>query len=275
MDNVSSAFLNLKSGLQFDRNKHGKDMERFQVDSVDASKRTSTKHQNAVLKPAPTLDFFSTASKISVQQAEKPKKQRKFPVKVHKNESKESKTSELPLNKRPNEVVEVDNNENKSKKMKKVKNAEKIVAEDSSLDDSDVTLFSQPASEEESDDVEALSIEEQHKAEMGALRKANRIHVHGTDIVDPIISFDDLQSEYGVHEAYLRNMRKIGYEDPTAIQMQAIPLMLKEREVLAAAPTGSGKTMAFLLPVFHHLKEPKRDGFRAVIISPTRELAKQ
>lgn len=57
--------------------------------------------------------------------------------------------------------------------------------------------------------------------------------------------------------------------------MQAIPLMLKERQVLACAPTGSGKTAAFLIPIIHHLKRPRNKGFRAVVVSPTRELATQ
>ena len=44
---------------------------------------------------------------------------------------------------------------------------------------------------------------------------------------------------------------------------------------MACAPTGSGKTAAFLLPIIHHLKGPQNKGFRAVILNPTRELAKQ
>jgi len=44
---------------------------------------------------------------------------------------------------------------------------------------------------------------------------------------------------------------------------------------LACAPTGSGKTAAFLLPIIHSLRGPQNKGFRAVILSPTRELAKQ
>lgn len=47
------------------------------------------------------------------------------------------------------------------------------------------------------------------------------------------------------------------------------------RQTLACAPTGSGKTAAFLLPIIHHLGGPQKKGFRAVILSPTRELAKQ
>lgn len=44
---------------------------------------------------------------------------------------------------------------------------------------------------------------------------------------------------------------------------------------MACAPTGSGKTAAFLLPIIHHLNGPQKQGFRAIILSPTRELAKQ
>ena len=44
---------------------------------------------------------------------------------------------------------------------------------------------------------------------------------------------------------------------------------------MACAPTGSGKTAAFILPILHHLREPRNDGIRALILSPTRELAQQ
>ncbi|NP_001116486.1 probable ATP-dependent RNA helicase DDX52 [Xenopus tropicalis] len=57
--------------------------------------------------------------------------------------------------------------------------------------------------------------------------------------------------------------------------MQAIPIMLHGREILASAPTGSGKTMAFSIPILAHLQCPKNKGCRALIISPTRELANQ
>src|SRR5699024_6241815 len=75
---------------------------------------------------------------------------------------------------------------------------------------------------------------------------------------------------------YLKdNLIKSNYLKPTPIQMQVIPLMLDQREMIACAPTGSGKTLSFLLPIIHHLKEPKSLGFRAIILAPTRELAKQ
>lgn len=51
--------------------------------------------------------------------------------------------------------------------------------------------------------------------------------------------------------------------------------LFQDREILACAPTGSGKTVAFCLPLLAHLRKPLNKGFRALIISPTRELASQ
>lgn len=50
---------------------------------------------------------------------------------------------------------------------------------------------------------------------------------------------------------------------------------LQRREVMACAPTGSGKTAAFIIPILHNLKQHSTKGFRALILAPTRELAKQ
>uniref|UniRef100_A0A667Y5C0 Probable ATP-dependent RNA helicase DDX52 n=1 Tax=Myripristis murdjan TaxID=586833 RepID=A0A667Y5C0_9TELE len=107
------------------------------------------------------------------------------------------------------------------------------------------------------------------------IRAKNRINVHGCDVPDPVCTFDELQADYGLHPRLLHNLRDAGLNSPTAIQMQAIPLMMHGRELLACAPTGSGKTLAFCLPLLAHLKQPANRGFRAVIISPTRELASQ
>lgn len=51
--------------------------------------------------------------------------------------------------------------------------------------------------------------------------------------------------------------------------------MLKGRDLMAMAPTGSGKTLAYIIPMLHDLKGPEKIGYRALIISPTRELAQQ
>ncbi|XP_030848092.1 probable ATP-dependent RNA helicase DDX52 isoform X2 [Strongylocentrotus purpuratus] len=108
-----------------------------------------------------------------------------------------------------------------------------------------------------------------------AIRKRNRIHVQGEDIPDPVETFEELQEEYGLHDDIIQNIMRVGYAAPTPIQMQAIPVLLHRRELLACAPTGSGKTAAFLLPILHQLKGPQKKGFRAVVVSPTRELSQQ
>ncbi|EGF83188.1 hypothetical protein BATDEDRAFT_29188 [Batrachochytrium dendrobatidis JAM81] len=108
-----------------------------------------------------------------------------------------------------------------------------------------------------------------------AWRKKNKIKVSGTDIPFPFQSFTDLCDRFKLRSYLRRNLLDSDYLKPTSVQMQAIPIMLHNREVMACAPTGSGKTLAFLLPILHDLKGPTKEGFRALIIAPTRELAQQ
>lgn len=80
----------------------------------------------------------------------------------------------------------------------------------------------------------------------------------------------------GLGSDIIRGITKRGYKIPTPIQRKTIPLILEGRDVVAMAKTGSGKTACFLIPLFEKLK--RRDatkGARAVILSPTRELAVQ
>lgn len=80
------------------------------------------------------------------------------------------------------------------------------------------------------------------------------------------------------HPQLLKVMAEKGYEQPTAVQKQAIPLVLEGKNVLASAKTGSGKTAAFLLPVLQLLLERapvNQTTTRLLILAPTRELARQ
>ena len=70
-------------------------------------------------------------------------------------------------------------------------------------------------------------------------------------------------------------IKAAGYTTPTPIQQQAIPVVLEGRDVLGLAQTGTGKTAAFLLPILQRLTKGPRRQVRALIISPTRELAEQ
>ena len=82
-------------------------------------------------------------------------------------------------------------------------------------------------------------------------------------------------SQFKLHPDLLRGLKDLGFPRPTPIQADAIPPALEGRDVLACAMTGSGKTAAFLLPILHHLIGKPRGTTRALIITPTRELAAQ
>lgn len=79
----------------------------------------------------------------------------------------------------------------------------------------------------------------------------------------------------GLHASLVRAAKDLGYAEPTPVQAGAIPSALAGRDVLATAQTGTGKTAAFLLPVLHRLLAAPRGSIRALILSPTRELAEQ
>ena len=80
---------------------------------------------------------------------------------------------------------------------------------------------------------------------------------------------------FKLHPDLLRGTKELGFTRATPIQEQAIPPALEGRDLLACAMTGSGKTAAFLLPVLHRLMGKPRGTTRALVITPTRELAAQ
>src|SRR5882762_3526188 len=79
----------------------------------------------------------------------------------------------------------------------------------------------------------------------------------------------------GLDPALLRVVYGLGYEAPTPIQKEAIPAILTGRDVIGTAQTGSGKTAAFLLPILQRLLKQAPGHTRALVLSPTRELAAQ
>ncbi len=78
----------------------------------------------------------------------------------------------------------------------------------------------------------------------------------------------------GISEATLKAVKAMGFESPTPIQEQAIPVMLKGRDMFGKAQTGTGKTAAFALPILSLLNE-EETGVRCLVLEPTRELALQ
>jgi ATP-dependent RNA helicase RhlE len=82
-------------------------------------------------------------------------------------------------------------------------------------------------------------------------------------------------SSFKLDPALLRGVKDLGFQRPTPIQSDAIPPAVEGRDVLACAMTGSGKTAAFILPILNRLLGKKRGVTRALILTPTRELAAQ
>lgn len=91
------------------------------------------------------------------------------------------------------------------------------------------------------------------------------------------MSFESL----GLSDKLLRAIADQGYETPTPIQAEAVPAILEGNDVLASAQTGTGKTASFTLPILHMLNvvnqpgQPRKRNVRALVLTPTRELAAQ
>ena len=82
-------------------------------------------------------------------------------------------------------------------------------------------------------------------------------------------------STFNLHPDLVRGVKDLGFTRPTPIQSEAIPPAMGGSDLLACAMTGSGKTVAFLLPILHRLMGSRRGTTRALILTPTRELAAQ
>jgi ATP-dependent RNA helicase RhlE len=82
-------------------------------------------------------------------------------------------------------------------------------------------------------------------------------------------------SELELHPTLLANLRDQGFQQATPIQAQAIPHALAGRNLVGLAQTGTGKTAAFVLPILQRLMAGRHGGVRALIVTPTRELAEQ
>jgi ATP-dependent RNA helicase RhlE len=80
---------------------------------------------------------------------------------------------------------------------------------------------------------------------------------------------------FSFHPQIYRGISSAGYTTPTPIQFRTIPAILEKRDVLGLAQTGTGKTAAFVLPILQRLLKGPRGKLRALILSPTRELAEQ
>ena len=109
-------------------------------------------------------------------------------------------------------------------------------------------------------------------------REDNDIIIKGGRVPIPMRAWEDVQLDPFI----IDTIRRIDFKKPTSIQMQAIPIGLERRDLIGVAPTGSGKTIAFLVPLLTYLNflppitdKNLEDGPYALILTPTRELALQ
>ncbi|KAI0510314.1 hypothetical protein KFK09_010915 [Dendrobium nobile] len=107
-----------------------------------------------------------------------------------------------------------------------------------------------------------------------AYRRRHEITVIGANVPIPYITFEST----GFPSEILREINQAGFSAPTPIQAQSWPVALQNRDIVAVAKTGSGKTLGYLIPGFIHLKRLSKDarmGPTVLVLSPTRELATQ
>nr|CAH0102103.1 unnamed protein product [Daphnia galeata] len=122
-------------------------------------------------------------------------------------------------------------------------------------------------------------VEEMTERDWRIFREDYNITIKGGKIPNPYRSWPDSD----LNKETLEIIEKVGYKEPTPIQRQAIPIGLKNRDIIGVAETGSGKTAAFLIPLLVWIQSlPKNvrlgdddSGPYAIILAPTRELAQQ
>ena len=82
-------------------------------------------------------------------------------------------------------------------------------------------------------------------------------------------------NDFNLDEKLIEGLQSMGFNTPTPIQEQAIPIILEDRDLIGCAQTGTGKTAAYLLPILHKIIHAEKRHLNTLIIAPTRELAQQ
>ncbi|KAI0735604.1 P-loop containing nucleoside triphosphate hydrolase protein [Earliella scabrosa] len=139
--------------------------------------------------------------------------------------------------------------------------------------------------EDEDEDEETEDEEEEGREEItedDPPMPRHRVTTKGNNVPEHAETFEALRERYNISSHLMQNLAQSGYKRPTGIQSYGIPILMEHRDLAAISPTGTGKTLSYLLPVMSALGAPaagsKSDagsGVRAVILAPTRELAHQ
>ncbi|CAM6051893.1 unnamed protein product [Sphagnum compactum] len=111
-------------------------------------------------------------------------------------------------------------------------------------------------------------------ADVDAYRRLHEVTAMGDNVPAPYMTFDVA----GFSPDLLRELQSAGFKAPTPIQAQSWPIAMQNRDIVAIAKTGSGKTLGYLLPGFLHLERRRKNsrlGPTILVLAPTRELATQ
>jgi len=112
-------------------------------------------------------------------------------------------------------------------------------------------------------------------AESADVWRAKHLIESSEALPDPVRAFSDAPFDTRI----LQQFQKLGWTEPSPVQAQAWPIAMGGRDIIAVAKTGSGKTLGFLLPIFHRVRDElpldAMTGPLAVVLAPTRELAVQ
>ena len=123
---------------------------------------------------------------------------------------------------------------------------------------------------------EAPAVRRMSTVELAELRKnLDGVQARGKGVPRPVAHWDHC----GLSQKLLEVIKRSGFERPTAIQAQALPVIMSGRDCIGIAKTGSGKTLAFLLPMLRHIKDQRPleagEGPIGLVVAPTRELVTQ
>ncbi|DAZ97836.1 TPA: hypothetical protein N0F65_002506 [Lagenidium giganteum] len=202
-----------------------------------------------------------------------PKEDKATKKKNKKNKKRKARANSMAS------VASSEADDNDGQDMALFKKNGKAAEEPDDENDEDIEDGGHSSSGEDSDAGSDADVAKQkEKAEMTHLRRQMSIRVEGTGVPNAIAQFNEMKlnkHQNQMRAVLLKNIEASEYKEPTPIQMQAIPSLVLGRDVLATAPTGSGKTAAFAIPMLANLGTPKQEGIRAIVLAPTRELSVQ
>ena len=124
-------------------------------------------------------------------------------------------------------------------------------------------------------DVEAYATKYRHLMNkrndtLNKLRRKHGIKVEGEGCPEPLFSFPQMIKYFNNSKSLNQTVKACDYTKPTPVQMQAMPIIKQRKDAIILAETGSGKSMAFAVPLLESIK--RGSGLKAVVLAPTREL---